>query len=42
MVHGFAHLALDGKLGQMHARAASAALLTVVLPEILQSQWPDT
>lgn len=41
MVHGFAHLALDGKLAQMQAGAAPEDLLTGVLPEMLQSQWPD-
>ncbi|MBT2744949.1 TetR/AcrR family transcriptional regulator [Lysobacter sp. ISL-50] len=41
MVHGFAHLALDGKLAHMHAGATSDDLLTRVLPQMLQSQWPD-
>jgi AcrR family transcriptional regulator len=41
MVHGFAHLLLDGKLAQMHAGATAEDLLLVVLPQMLQNQWPD-
>ncbi|MEZ0470836.1 TetR/AcrR family transcriptional regulator [Luteimonas salinilitoris] len=41
MVHGFAHLALDGKLGHMHDGATPEALLDDVLPKLLESQWPD-
>lgn len=42
MVHGFAHLVLDGKLAHMYAGATSDDLLTSVLPEMLLSQWPDS
>lgn len=41
MVHGFAHLALGGKLANLHAGATSEDLLTQVLPKMLESQWPD-
>lgn len=41
MVHGFAHLVLDGKLAHLHAGATTDDLLASVLPEMLQSQWPD-
>lgn len=41
IVHGFAHLALDGKLVHMHECAAPDDLLANVLPEMLESQWPD-
>jgi alkylhydroperoxidase family enzyme len=41
LVHGFAHLALDGKLGQLHAGATPEDLLTRVLPDLMQGQWPD-
>ncbi len=37
MVHGFAHLALDGKLAHLHADTPAEELLT----EMLLSQWPD-
>jgi hypothetical protein len=40
-MHGFAHLALDGKLAHMHAGATPEDLLAGVLPQMLQSQWPD-
>lgn len=42
MVHGFAHLALDGKLASMHAGTRLDGLLETVLPEMLRSQWPDS
>ncbi|GAB3383377.1 TetR/AcrR family transcriptional regulator [Azotobacter armeniacus] len=42
MVHGFAHLVLDGKLAHMHAGATADNLLESVLPKMLLSQWPDT
>jgi AcrR family transcriptional regulator len=41
LVHGFAHLLLDGKLAHMHAGATSDDLLEKVLPQMLLSQWPD-
>jgi AcrR family transcriptional regulator len=41
MVHGFAHLALDGKLAHMHPGATTEDLLADVLPQMLRSQWPD-
>jgi AcrR family transcriptional regulator len=41
LVHGFAHLALDGKLAHLHAGAKPKDLLTGVLPQMLQSAWPD-
>ena len=41
MVHGFAHLALDGKLSRLHAGATSDDLLMDALPKMLESQWPD-
>lgn len=41
IVHGFAHLLLDGKLAHMHADATPDDLLDRVLPEMLLSQWPD-
>jgi len=41
MVHGFAHLLLDGKLQHMHEGATSEELLIRVLPDMLLSQWPD-
>ena len=41
MVHGFAHLALDGKLAQLHADASPDGLLTDVLPKLLENRWPD-
>ncbi|GAB3386728.1 TetR/AcrR family transcriptional regulator [Azotobacter armeniacus] len=41
MVHGFAHLVLDGKLAHMYAGATPDNLLESLLPEMLLSQWPD-
>lgn len=41
MVHGFAHLALDGKLAHLHGGATHEDLLTGVLPDLMQGQWPD-
>ncbi|WP_408952040.1 TetR/AcrR family transcriptional regulator [Lysobacter sp. Hz 25] len=41
MVHGFAHLALDGKLSQLQAATPSNGLLTDVLPKMLENRWPD-
>lgn len=41
LVHGFAHLALGGKLANLHAGATSEDLLAQVLPKMLESQWPD-
>lgn len=43
MVHGFAHLALDGKLTNpnLHGSMVPDDLLTDVLPKMLESQWPD-
>lgn len=41
LVHGFAHLALDGKLSHMHDGATPDELLKRVLPKLLRSQWPD-
>lgn len=39
-VHGFAHLALDGKLSYLHEGATPAQLLGEVLPRLMR-QWPD-
>ena len=41
LVHGFAHLALDGKLAHMYEGATPDELLKRVLPKLLRSQWPD-
>jgi len=41
LVHGFAHLALDGKLAHMYDGATPDELLKRVLPKLLRSQWPD-
>jgi AcrR family transcriptional regulator len=41
MVHGFAHLALDGKMAHLEAGASHQDLLAKLLPSILESQWPD-
>ena len=41
LVHGFAHLLLDGKLSHLYAGMAPADLLEKVLPPMLQAQWPD-
>ena len=41
LVHGFAHLALDGKLSHMHDGATPDELLKRVLPKLLRDQWPD-
>lgn len=40
IVHGFAHLLLDGKLTHMNGGASSDELLERVLPRMLLSQWP--
>ena len=40
-VHGFAHLALDGKLAPLHAGTSPDHLLTEVLPKMLENRWPD-
>ncbi|MGH8445042.1 MAG: TetR/AcrR family transcriptional regulator, partial [Solimonas sp.] len=40
-VHGFAHLALDGKLADLSGVAAQTDLLDTVLPQMLLAQWPD-
>ena len=41
IVHGFAHLALDGKLAHMNAEAAPEVSLDQALSEMLINQWPD-
>jgi hypothetical protein len=41
-VHGFAHLALAGKLSHMHEGATSARLLAEILPPLLMRLWPDS
>jgi len=41
MVHGFAHLALDGKLADMSDGAAPEDALDRALSEMLINQWPD-
>ncbi|MGH8080202.1 MAG: TetR/AcrR family transcriptional regulator [Lysobacter sp.] len=41
MVHGFAHLALDGKLSQLHPGAPLIDLAQNVVPELFESLWPD-
>jgi len=41
IVHGFAHLLLDGKLSHMNDGATPEELLEKVLPRMLLGQWPD-
>lgn len=41
VVHGFAHLALGGKLARLRAGATSDDLLADILPKVLENQWPD-
>jgi len=41
MVHGFAHLALDGKLAHMNADAPPEEAIDQALSEMLLNQWPD-
>jgi len=41
MVHGYAHLLLDGKLAAMHPGAGDEQLLNQVLPQMLLAHWPD-
>ena len=41
LVHGFAHLAIDGKLDGPFGAPAHDELLERVLPPILLMQWPD-
>ena len=42
IVHGFAHLALDGKLAHMHeTEEAPDEVLDRALTDMLLSQWPD-
>ncbi|UCI06176.1 TetR/AcrR family transcriptional regulator [Mesorhizobium sp. B1-1-8] len=40
-VHGFAHLALDGKFSGLTPEAGSAHLLEELLPEMLETLWPE-
>lgn len=41
MVHGFAHLMLDGKLSHLHAGAGNEHLLADMLPAMMRGQWPE-
>lgn len=41
VVHGFAHLLLDGKLDDMHGNTSVDDLLGAVLPQMLSCLWPD-
>jgi AcrR family transcriptional regulator len=41
LVHGFAHLALGGKMAHLEAGTSDQDLLEKLLPRILESQWPD-
>jgi AcrR family transcriptional regulator len=41
VVHGFAHLLLDGKLGHLHHGASTDALIDRLLPAVLLDVWPD-
>lgn len=41
LVHGFAHLLLDGKLAHLEEGASDAALMERVLPAVLRDIWPD-
>ena len=40
-VHGFAHLALDGKFDDIVPRNQLAKFVSEVLPDVLRLQWPD-
>jgi AcrR family transcriptional regulator len=40
-VHGFAHLALEGKFDDIVPRTQLAKFVSEVLPEVLRAQWPD-
>ncbi len=40
-VHGFAHLALDGKFARLEPDADTDHLLNTLLPQVLQALWPD-
>lgn len=41
LVHGFAHLALGGKLAGMQGGDSPQELLEKLLPRMLKQQWPD-
>jgi len=40
-VHGFAHLALSGKFSKLTPEAKSQYLLDELLPEMLETLWPE-
>lgn len=40
-VHGFAHLALDGKFDDVVTRGRLSEFVAEVLPEVLRAHWPD-
>ncbi|PSH65167.1 TetR/AcrR family transcriptional regulator [Phyllobacterium sophorae] len=40
-VHGFAHLALDGKFSRLYPDTSSDHLLSQLLPEVLGAIWPQ-
>jgi len=40
-VHGFAHLALDGKLASMAHPGSLVDFVSEMLPEVLSAAWPD-
>jgi AcrR family transcriptional regulator len=40
-VHGFAHLALSGKFSRLTPEATSQHLLDELLPEMLETLWPE-
>jgi AcrR family transcriptional regulator len=40
-VHGFAHLALDGKFAAMAHPKSLSAFVSSVLPQVLLTAWPD-
>jgi AcrR family transcriptional regulator len=40
-VHGFAHLALDGKFNRLGPDTEPSDLLTTTLPDVLLALWPD-
>jgi hypothetical protein len=41
-VHGFAHLALDGKFSRIEPNASVDYLLGDLLPQMLETLWPGS